>query len=510
MKKLFKITISVFCIISCLTGCVKSDIIDNGFNMAVSTTYKDLGLEDIIEDVNIEYFSDIDIVSEVNNDKKKFDAILISNSMWTYMLDNVYLTESKSLANSPVVFGIKMKKAEELGLKDKEITNNEILDLVKNGSFKYVMPSAVRTNSGATSYLGFVNALAGNPEVLTEEMINDENLKEQLNILFGNVERNTGDEVYAFDMLKTGECEGLVSTEASIIKWNLENPDNKLYMLYPIDGVPMTDGMITFIGGADKKDKYLEIREILSGEKGNKCFENNYFRTWYGGAKKTDENIFKKEWGIDTEKTLKITSFPSKKVMDSAFNLYITTLRKKAFTVFVLDYSGSMYGDGYKQLQDAMNYLLHTETSSKEYLQFSDEDVIGVVLFTDGDIYKGLWYGNESDKIYDDYLVNIYTGGGTPLYEAAVEALNVIDTNKAGDEYNYSIVLMTDGADTGKRVQYFIDEYDEYGLKIPVYSVAFGSAVVSNLERIAEYSNGKFFDGRRDLFNAFREIRGYN
>ena len=57
MKKLFKITISIFCIISCLTGCIKSDIIDNGFNMAVSTTYKDLGLEDIIEDVNIEYFS---------------------------------------------------------------------------------------------------------------------------------------------------------------------------------------------------------------------------------------------------------------------------------------------------------------------------------------------------------------------------------------------------------------------------------------------------------------------
>ena len=67
---------------------------------------------------------------------------------------------------------------------------------------------------------------------------------------------------------------------------------------------------------------------------------------------------------------------------------------------------------------------------------------------------------------------------------------------------------MTDGADTGKRVQYFIDEYDEYGLKIPVYSVAFGSAVVSDLEKIAEYTNGKFFDGKtclcRILFDVFR------
>ena len=42
------------------------------------------------------------------------------------------------------------------------------------------MASVTKTNTGATSYLSFLNSLAGSPEVLTEGMLNNESLKNDL------------------------------------------------------------------------------------------------------------------------------------------------------------------------------------------------------------------------------------------------------------------------------------------------------------------------------------------
>ena len=75
--------------------------------------------------------------------------------------------------------------------------------------------------------------------------------------------------------------------------------------------------------------------------------EENGVRTWYGGVTtNSNTKVFKKEWGIDTTKYLNVTKFPSKKVIDSAIDLYIEKLRKPTHVVFCLDYSGSMYGEG--------------------------------------------------------------------------------------------------------------------------------------------------------------------
>ena len=62
-------------------------------------------------------------------------------------------------------------KAEELGFVGKEIYNKDILAAIKEGKLKYIMASVTKTNTGATSYLSFLNSMAGSPEVLTEEML---------------------------------------------------------------------------------------------------------------------------------------------------------------------------------------------------------------------------------------------------------------------------------------------------------------------------------------------------
>ena len=83
----------------------------------------------------------------------------------------VAIKDSKSISISPVIMGIKQSKAKSLGLiGNKNVTNEDILRLIKEKKIKYVMNSVTQTNSGATAYLGFLQTLAGNPEVLKEEI----------------------------------------------------------------------------------------------------------------------------------------------------------------------------------------------------------------------------------------------------------------------------------------------------------------------------------------------------
>lgn len=487
---------------------------DTALYIVASDTYKDLGLEDKLGSrAHIKYMSDMDIISHVNNHKDYYDALLISNSMWTYMLKDTYLTESKSLALSPVVFGVKKDKAEELGLIDKELTNAEIIDLIKDEKIKYIMPSAVRTNAGATSYLGFVNALAGNPQVLTPEHLDSFILKTDLLVLYKSVERNSGSDSYSFELLDKGGYDALVATEASIIEYNLNNEDDPLYMLYPTDGVPMTDNMFTFIGNdADKKELFLELRDYFTSEEGQKLFKDKHYRTWYGGTNENPGSDFRKEWGTDTSKIIKVTSFPSKAVMDKAFYLYIYQLRKPASTTFVLDYSGSMWEDGLLQLQDATEYILDNDVSSADYLQFSSSDLVTVVYFYNGEVFvTDTVTGDNVSQILEE-LKYLSATGGTPLYESAVEALKIATKQRQeyDNQYNYSVVLMTDGAPTGATIFDFEDYYEKNNFTVPIYTIAFGKAKTSELREVAEITGGRYFDGRKDLIEAFKAIRGYN
>ena len=181
----------------------------NSNEINILSSYENSYMEDEVEkyaekegiDVNFEYMGDLDIVDELNKNSESYDAVWISNSMWLYMLENPYLySDSKSISISPVVFGIKENKAKELGLTDKNVTNTDIMNLIKENKIKYVMNSVTQTNTGATAYLGFLTSLAGNPEVLTESMIHNESLINNLKDVFKGVSRVSGDESYLEEM----------------------------------------------------------------------------------------------------------------------------------------------------------------------------------------------------------------------------------------------------------------------------------------------------------------------
>ena len=493
---------------------------DDDFVIATSYDYK-VYEDDLVKygkkhniDVKLKYYGDLDIVSELNANSKNYDAVWISNSMWLYMLDNNYLhSDSKSVGISPIVFGIKKSKAKQLGLIGKDVSNTDIVNLIQDKKIKYVMNSVTQTNTGATAYIGFLTSLAGNPEVLTEDMLKDESLVNKLKAVFSGVERVSGDESYLNEMfLNSNNYEAVISSESSLINLNKElksKGKETLYFIYPSDGVAINDSTFAFIDNhKDNEEDFLTLQNYLLSDEGQSLLEENGIRTWYGGiTDNPNKKIFNSDWGINTKEYLNVTRFPSKDMITKSLDLYIEKLRKPTHVVFCLDYSGSMSGDGYKELVDAMDYILTYEKASKDSLQFSEYDKITVIPFSDQplDIWDGK--GNDTKELLDNIKDEI-PSGSTALYDALIDGIKVLD--RESDNYTKTIIAMTDGAVNVGTFDSLKNTYKNSKKKVPIYSITFGDANEYQLNDIAELTNAKVFDGKTDLLRAFKEVRSYN
>lgn len=496
------------------------NIEDRTFNIISSSENEDL--ESIIKeygerqgyDINIEYAGTLDIMQKIK-EENQYDAVWISNSIWLYMLDNeVKVSNSKYTSINPVIFGITKTKAEELGFVDKTVYTKDIVNAISSGKLKFSMSNPTSTNSGASAYLGILSTLSGNPEVLTAEHLESNELKENLKTLFSGVERTSGSEDFLEEMFLNGDYEAVVTYESSIIKINnklIAQGKEPLYAIYPVDGVSISDSPFAYIDKKDdsKKEMFNDIQSYILSNEGQQKLQEKGRRTWYGGvSSNADKKIFNPDWGIDTSKYISPTKYPNTKVIKQALNIYQVELRKPVHVAFCLDYSGSMYGEGAKQLTDAMDFIL-TDRAQEELLQFSEKDKIDIIPFSTNVLAQ---WKTENGRKTDEILENIkrlQPRGQTALYDSAIQAIKNLK-DEDSEKYNLSIILMTDGqANVGTYIS-LRNEYKKINKKIPIYSIMFGQANMNELQSIAGLTNGKVFDGKTDLVKVFKEVRGYN
>ncbi len=495
---------------------------ENAFNIIASTENKDL--EDFIVnyaksegiDVNIEYSGTIDIMDKLNSGEK-YDAVWTSNSIWLYMLDSskVKTSEAKSTSINPVIFAIKKSKAEELGFVGKDIYTRDIVSAIRDGKLKFSMSNPTQTNTGATAYLGLLSTLAGNPEVLKKENLEDQVLKNDMITLFSGLARSSGSDEFLEEMFLNGSYDSVITYESSIISLNKhleEKGEEVLYALYPVDGVSISDSPFAFInnGIETKKDEFLKIRNYILSSDGQKYLAQTGRRTWYGGINSNvDKTVFNPNWGINTTKYIVPLKFPSTEIIKAALSMYQTEFRKPVSIAFCLDYSGSMYGDGNKQLVAAMDYILNEDEAQNDLLQFTYKDKIVVIPFSSDNME--IWSTNSGSQT-NELLTNIHKlspDGGTNIYDAAIGAIDQIEDDDI-NTYNKSVVLMTDGQSNMGSYRNLERRYNQLSEEIPIYSIMFGDANKTQLEDIAELTNAKVFDGRTNLLEAFKEVRGYN
>ena len=164
-----------------------------------------------------------------------------------------------------------------------------------------------------------------------------------------------------------------------------------------------------------------------------------------------DPAIFRPEWGADAARTLNAFNYPTEGVIRDALSRYQTDFRKPSFTVYALDFSGSMEGEGQQQLTEAMRTLLDQQQASRYLLQGAPGDVTIVLTFDDtilngAEISSWTVRGNDAGELEKvlGRIENQEPADSTDIYQPVARALELMHDQGIGDRFP-AIILMTDG-----------------------------------------------------------------
>ena len=467
-------------------------------------------------EIEMDYKGSVDIMRELESGAEEYDAVWPASSIWLSMGDVDHLVKhSQSISMTPVVFGIRESLAEELGFKEKDVSVKDILAAIQDGKMSFCMTSATQSNSGASAYIGFLYALLGKQEGMTVGDLQGERLRDDITGLLGGVERSSGSSDWLKDLFLKEDYDAMVNYECLIIDANrqLESEGKEpLYIVYPYDGLSIADSPLGYVdhGDSQKEEAFQAVQKYLLSEEAQSQIEATGRRISANGVSDENRDVFKEEWGIDTERILSPIQMPDSDVLMEALNLYQTSFKKPSLNIYCLDFSGSMEGTGEAQLKDAMSQILLQENASRNFLQANAGEVNEVIFFDNTilDIERAADDSDEALAQLYQKVADFQIAGGTDIYNAAAQALAEASSYDL-EKYTPAIILMTDGV-SDYNYQTFQEAWDTLGIDVPVFSITFGAADPTQLEELAEATGGRVFDGTQDLTEAFRSVKGYN
>jgi len=468
--------------------------------------------------VDIQFKGSVDIMLALQQPDPGYDAVWPANSLWIDLSESKAVKHAASICRMPVVIGIKKSKAEALGLMGKALNVEDLVQLAKAKKLQFLMSNPTQSNSGAMAYLGFLHGIVGRDDAISMDDLDKSDVKAKAKELLAAVARTSGSSGWLEDLMVQNydQFDAMVNYEAIIIEANQElqkEGKEPLIVFYPQGGQAIADSPLAFIsrpGQGDKEEKFLKLQQYLLSTEVQKQLGQHGRRTGIIGTSAEDPNVFKSEWGIQTDKILQPTPLPAADVIRKALVLYQTMLKKPSLTVYVLDYSGSMYGLGQSQVQSAMKLLLSAQ-AEKYFLQPGDQDITFIIPFDAEPRDVSEVRGNAPDKlqgVLEDVMAQ-RANGGTNFYKAINVGLERIRGIPNHQDYQTSIILMTDGESEGS----FDDAqktWQDLGGNIPIFSVMFGEANPAQLTTIAKITKARVFDGRKDMVDAFKNAKGYN
>ena len=83
------------------------------------------------------------------------DAVWPADSLWLEMAGNRDVKMAQSITRTPIVLGVKVSKAKELGIYGKDLGLSEIIKLLQTHKLRFIMTNPTQSNSGCMAYLGF-------------------------------------------------------------------------------------------------------------------------------------------------------------------------------------------------------------------------------------------------------------------------------------------------------------------------------------------------------------------
>jgi Ca-activated chloride channel family protein len=447
------------------------------------------------------------------------DAVWPASSVWIDLFDTGRRVKSAtSIAQMPVILGVRKSKAQALGWIGKDVYMKDILGAVRSGQLKFLMTSATQSNSGASAYLAMLSSALGSKSVIEPGDLDNPAVQDTVKTLLSGVERSSGSSGWLADLYVKSAQDGtqydaMWNYEATLKETNDKlKPLGKelLYAIYPADGVAVGDSPLGFLErgrGGEYQQFFTDLLAYLQTEAAAKRIAAT------GRRIPLASNIAaspEPDWNFDPARLVTAIRMPEPAVIRQALDLYQTALRKPSLTALCLDYSGSMEGDGETQLEQAMQFVLTPEKASSVLVQWSTQDKILVYPF-DSSVRES-FSGTGSPADQQTLLTQIEAesaGGGTDMYSCAQQALTDIEAATDLGNYLPAIVIMTDGRTDGNS-DALLDQWRSVTPRIPMFGITFGDADAGQLKSLAEATSARVFDGKADLAGAFRAARGYN
>lgn len=494
-------------------------------------TLQDAGiLDDFTQETGIEltinYRGPVDIRSAVanlgKNNPKTVDAYWPGSSLW---LPGSSTVEPESVMKTYVVLAVDPATAKELGWEPaKGITASDLVSAIQSGKINLAMTSASQSTPGAAFYLAMYTALTGK-RVLTSDDLNNPEATQDLKTMLAGVDRSAQSLDHLAQIFVDDKASGAHTTNAIVIYESLATQMNKaliakgqqpMTIFYVSGATAIADAPVRYVdnGDADKLDQYQKLVAFLTRPEIQKRIQALGWRTNPIGMKcdDCDPAVFKPDWGINTATEFQEMVFPKSPVTKAALDQYQTLFRKPSFTVYCLDYSGSMDSGGKTQMTDAMDLLLDQERAASVSLQATADDVTVVFGFSsEVRPVSARVTGNDPAalKSLSNQISRFAMSKGTAMFDCVQDALDII-AGHIDPKYSYSIIALTDGmSNEGVTPSDFASYYNELQLNIPVYGIAFGDADFSQLDQF-KMTGGDVYDGRQDVATAFRMARGNN
>lgn len=449
------------------------------------------------------------------------DAVWPASSIWIDLFDTSRRVKSiKSIAQMPVILGVRKSKAQALGWVGRPVSSGDILAAVDAGKLGFLMTSATQSNSGATAYLAMLAAALRKTDPLTAEDLANPRAREAVRGMLRGVVRSSGSSGWLADLYlqsaKAGmNYDGMWDYEAVIAETNQQlrkNRQEQLYAIYPTDGVGMADSPLGFVDrgrGPDVENFFNKLQAYLLSDDAQTKIAATARRV---AASYKVRPVADSETNIDTARPVTIIHPPESAVIENALVLYQSALRRPSLTALCLDVSGSMFGNGgIQQVKEAMRFLLTPERTGAALVQWLPADRILVLPFNG--MVKWREEVNGSDQEQAALLQRteqLEARGDTDFYTCAAVALRMMKPLLDQGSRLPAIVIMTDGKSQGS-MRTFETPWVEDGRRVPVFGITFGTdADRTQLDALARLTGGRVFDGTSSLTEAFRTVRGYN
>lgn len=459
-------------------------------------------------ELELRYAGTLDIVDRVNGGET-VDAVLPANGAYPSLALATKPLAREKLFYSRVALGVKAAKLAELGWDRRNPTWADVAAAAGSGRFRYAMTNPATSNTGMSALFAVASAGAGKAEDLQVADVDESLLRRFLSgqrIVAGS--SGWLADIY---LREPASVDGMVNYEAVILRLNerLQAAD-RLVLVYPVDGVITADYPVLLLSDA-KRAAFGRLVEAVR----SRAFQGEVLQA---------ANLRPSVAGTAMAKALPVApvaelAFPNRlDVIDAVLAAQGARWRRPATSIFVLDVSGSMKGQRIADMRHALTALAGAGTQDKfaRLARFQSRERVILVAFSSrvaSPVVVDFGPG-ESDAARQRILGvanGLGVGGGTAIYSALRAAReHAVDELRRDPDRYVSIVLLTDG-ENNEGISFGRFESDSRsGPPVRVFPILFGEGNHKEMERVAELTGGRVFDGRTaSLTQVFKEIRGY-